>query len=157
LGLRLKNTTGVLLEIGELAVSALVNDDYGALRHPGQRRTADTAARQRNIHEQKVLAHHYIGGIAPIAFLTEAMARAVPPDPAPEDTAFECMYKAIGAAGRRNPRRPGSAGDPLLCGARPEPLAGALGERPHFAGAEPGEERRYPPRIQINPGLSADR
>jgi len=118
--LRLKNTTGVLLEIGELAFPLLVNDDYGAYGTQGSDVLPNTAARQRNIHEQKVLAHHYIGGHSSYSFLQRPMG--TPPflliQPL-EDTAFECMYKASGQPGG------GIRGGPIcwrstLCGARPE-------------------------------------
>ena len=90
----LKNTTGWLLEIGELAFPFLGNEDYGydPSNPTGER---DTAARQRLIHEQKVLSHHYVGGHSSYSFIQRPMAE--PPfllmHPV-EDTSFECMYKS---------------------------------------------------------------
>ena len=98
--LRLKNTTGLPLEIGEMALPFLVNDDYGAYGTESSDVLEGTAAKQRNIHEQKVLAHHYIGGHSSYSLLQRPMG--APPfllmQPL-EDTAFECMYKAPAAGG----------------------------------------------------------
>jgi hypothetical protein len=98
----LKNTTGLLLEIGELAFPFLGNEDYGydPANTTGRR---DTAARQRLIHEQKVLSHHYVGGHSSYSFIQRPMAE--PPfllmHPV-ENTSFECIYKSS-PRGRRGP------------------------------------------------------
>jgi len=100
--INLKNTTGLLLEIGELAFPFLLNEDYGydPSNPTGDR---DTAARQRLIHEQKVLSHHYIGGHSSYSLIQRPMAE--PPflliHPV-EDTSFECMYKTA-PQGRSGP------------------------------------------------------
>ena len=142
--LRLKNTTGVLLEIGELAFPLLVNDDYGAYGTQGSDVLPNTAARQRNIHEQKVLAHHYIGGHSSYSFLQRPMG--TPPflliQPL-EDTPSECMYKASGQSGG------GIRGGPDLLAIHSYAVR-ALNRWPvpwvngHTSLVlEPGEERRY--------------
>ena len=100
--LRLKNTTGLLLEVGELAFPFLVNDDYGAAGLEPSDVLKDTAARQRNIHEQKVLAHHFVGGHSSYSLLQRPMGAApfllFQPR---ENTAFECMYKPSQTVGAR--------------------------------------------------------
>jgi hypothetical protein len=98
--LSIRNTTGVLLEVGELALPFLVNDDYGSYGIQSSDVLQGTAAKQRNIHEQKVLSHHFIGGHSSYSLLQRPMG--APPflliHPI-EDTAFECMYKAGPANG----------------------------------------------------------
>jgi hypothetical protein len=101
--LALKNTTGLLLEIGELAFPYLLNDDYGAYGTQSSDVLKTTAEKQRNIHEQKVLAHHYVGGHSSYSLIQRPMG--APPflfvQPL-EDTSFECMYRT-GAGGRGGP------------------------------------------------------
>ena len=60
--LTLKNTTGLTLELGEVAFPFLLNDEYGAYGTQSSNVLTTTEAKQRNIHEQKVLSFHYIGG-----------------------------------------------------------------------------------------------
>lgn len=101
--LAIANTTGLLLEIGEVAFPFLLNDDYGAYGTESSDVLHDTAAKQRNIHEQKVLAHHYVGGHSSYSLIERPMG--VPPflliQPL-EDTSFECIYRS-GAAMRGGP------------------------------------------------------
>lgn len=92
--LSLKNTTPYMLEVGELAYPFLLNDDYGAFGTQSSDVLPDTAARQRNIHEQKVLSFHYVGGHSSYTLLARPMGAAPfllihPLD----DTSFECIYR----------------------------------------------------------------
>jgi len=64
------NTTGKTLEIGELGLPLMVNDDYQELyiQHGSETKLSTvnnvdfgkTPLRQKLIHEQKILAHHFI-------------------------------------------------------------------------------------------------
>lgn len=101
--LSLRNTTPLLLEIGELAFPFLINDDYASLsagENPADR-YKDPAAKQRGIHEQKVFSHNYIGGHSSYSLIERPMGVApfllVQPQ---DDTWFECMYKQVGRTGR---------------------------------------------------------
>ncbi len=99
--LTLANTTGLTLELGEIAFPFLMNDDYAGL-YEGENANAprDTAAKQRIIHEQKVLAHHYVGGHSSYSLVQRPMG--TPPflfiQPL-GDTSFECIYKDGGRGG----------------------------------------------------------
>ena len=92
--LTLKNTTGMTLEIGELAFPFMLNDDYGAYGNQSSDVLTNTGAKQSNIHEQKVLAHHYVGGHSSYSLVQRPMG--MPPflliQPL-EDTSFECIYR----------------------------------------------------------------
>ncbi len=95
----LENSTGRVLEIGELAFPLRVNDDY----EEAYRGTSVGEAIQRGnvplmqqlIHEKKVFAHHFIGGHSSYALIQR------PAGTAPfllfhtlEDTPLECCYKS---------------------------------------------------------------
>ncbi len=102
--IEIQNMTPQALEIGELALPLMVNDDYAELYYePGGRAAisgggnvdfALTPVRQKLIHEQKVLVHHFIAGHSSYALVQRPLGDA------PfllvhtlGDTPFECIYK----------------------------------------------------------------
>lgn len=102
--IELENMTGQILEIGELALPLMVNDDYAELYYePGGAAAisgggnvdfALTPVRQKLIHEQKVLVHHFISGHSSYALLQRPLGDA----PfllvhTTGDTPIECIYK----------------------------------------------------------------
>jgi hypothetical protein len=101
--LTLKNTSGMVLEVGELAFPFMISDDYGAYGNQSSDVLKTTGDKQRNIHEQKVLAFHYVGGHSSYSLIQRPMGGGpflfVQPL---DDTSFECMYRA-GAGGRGGP------------------------------------------------------
>jgi len=100
----IENVTGQVLEIGELALPLMVNDDYAELYYePGGREAisgggnvdfALTPVRQKLIHEQKVLIHHFIAGHSSYALVQRPLG-----DPpfllvhTMGDTPLESIYK----------------------------------------------------------------
>jgi Family of unknown function (DUF5695) len=102
--IEIENVTGQMLEIGELALPLMVNDDYAELYYePGGREAisgggnvdfALTPVRQKLIHEQKVLVHHFIAGHSSYALIERPLGDA----PfllvhTTGDTPLECIYK----------------------------------------------------------------
>jgi hypothetical protein len=93
-----ENTSGRTLEFGELAFPLRANDDYAA-PYAGATTTlanasGQLAAKQKIIHEQKVLCHAFVAGHSSYALLQR------PRGDAPfllfhclQDTSFECIYK----------------------------------------------------------------
>lgn len=102
--IEIENVTGNDLEIGELGFPLMVNDDYAELYFdPGLQEAlstvnnvdfARTPIRQKLIHEQKVLVHHFIAGHSSYALVQRPLGDApfllVHPT---LDTSFECVYK----------------------------------------------------------------
>lgn len=102
--IEIENTTGKVLEIGELGLPLMVNDDYAELYvQPGTETKisgggnvdfAKSSLRQKLIHEQKVLVHHFIAGHSSYALIQRPLGDApyllVHPT---MDTSFECIYK----------------------------------------------------------------
>jgi len=112
----LRNVTDHVLEIGELGFPLMVNDDYGELslnpqtgrpyppdevEHP-LRFPADPFSAyhdrypriQKLFHEQKVIAHHFVGGHSSYVLIQRPLGN--PPFlllQAMQDTAFECVYR----------------------------------------------------------------
>jgi hypothetical protein len=98
------NTTSKVLEIGELGLPLMVNDDYEELyiQHGSETKLSTinnvdfgkTPLRQKLIHEQKVLVHHFIAGHSSYALVQRPLG-----DPPyllihpTMDTSLECMYK----------------------------------------------------------------
>ena len=107
--IEIENVTDQVLEVGELALPLMVNDDYAELYYqPGGREAisgggnvdfGSTPIRQKLIHEQKVLVHHFIAGHSSYALIQRPLGDApfllVHPT---GDTAFECIYKEPEAA-----------------------------------------------------------
>jgi hypothetical protein len=118
--IEIENVTGGVLEIGELGFPLMVNDDYAELYYePGGREAisgggdvdfARTPVRQKLIHEQKMLVHHFVAGHSSYALVQRPLGDApyllVHPT---LDTSFECIYKeqnsgfGIHAQGWRGP------------------------------------------------------
>ena len=149
--LQLKNTTGLPLEIGELAFPFLLNDDYGAYGTENSSVLANTEARQRNIHENKVLSFHYVGGHSSYSLLVRPMGS--PPflliQPM-DGTSYECMYRGSGAA----TPGPGAGGPDRLAVHSHAPRQMNRWREPWVNGhsslmLEPGEERSYRLRFQF--------
>jgi hypothetical protein len=98
------NTTGRALEIGELGFPLMVNDDYDELyiEHATETKLSTvnnidfgkTPLRQKLIHEQKVLVHHFVAGHSSYALVQRPLGDApfllVHPT---MGTSFECVYK----------------------------------------------------------------
>lgn len=108
--IEIENVTSQVLEIGELALPLMVNDDYAELYYePGGRAAlsgggnvdfALTPVRQKLIHEQKVLVHHFIAGHSSYALVQRPLGDA----PflllhTTGDTPLECIYKDISLTG----------------------------------------------------------
>ncbi|MGB8029914.1 MAG: DUF5695 domain-containing protein [Terracidiphilus sp.] len=120
----LRNVTDHILELGDLGFPLMVNDDLGEFyRDPktGQpfppdetehplRDPADSFSVyleqypriQKQYHEQKVVAHHYIGGHCSFVLIQRPLGDA------PflllhtmQDTAFECVYRDDSSFGRK--------------------------------------------------------
>ena len=102
--IEVENTTGSVLEIGELGFPLMVNDDYAELYVDAGAETLvstvnnvdfkKTPLRQKLIHEQKVLVHHFIAGHSSYALIQRPLGDA----PflmlhTTEDTSLECIYK----------------------------------------------------------------
>lgn len=102
--IEIENMTGQVLEIGELALPLMANDDYAELYYePGGAAAisgggnvdfALTPVRQKLIHEQKVLVHHFISGHSSYALIQRPLGDA----PfllvhTTGDTPIECIYK----------------------------------------------------------------
>ncbi len=97
---RLANTTGAELEVGDVAFPLRADDDYGIVYRmelPDAEKIGRTAAIQKVIHEQKVLAHSFVAGHSSYALLQR------PRGDGPfllvrceGDTSFECAYKVEG-------------------------------------------------------------
>ncbi len=99
-----QNATNDALEIGELGIPLMVNDDYAELYiQPGLQQAISTVnnvdfnrtpLRQKLIHEQKVLVHHFIAGHSSYALVQRPLGDApfllVHPT---GETSFECAYK----------------------------------------------------------------
>jgi hypothetical protein len=98
------NNTANVLEIGELGLPLMVNDDYDELYidHGTETKLSTvnnvdfgkTPLRQKLIHEQKILVHHFIAGHSSYALVQRPLGDApfllVHPT---MDTSFECIYK----------------------------------------------------------------
>ncbi len=96
--IEIQNLTNQALEIGELGLPLMVNNDYaevyrGETAHKVQIE-GRTPLMQKLIHEQKVFAHHFIGGHSSYALVERPLGDApfllVHPT---GDTALECIYK----------------------------------------------------------------
>ena len=100
LAVEIRNTTGQVLEIGELALPLRANDDYVEAYGGTSLGQAIAQGRlgqiQQNIYEQKVLGHHFAGGYSSYALLERP--RGTPPFLLfqPLDAPVECDYKVEG-------------------------------------------------------------
>jgi len=99
--MEIENATGHLLEVGELALPLRANDDYSEIYKGLSPREAIEAGKmpelQRIIHEQKVLAHHFVGGHGSYAVLQRPRGDApILLFHATKEAAFECAYKVEG-------------------------------------------------------------
>ncbi len=98
LTIQIKNILDHALEIGELGIPLLVNDDYAALYEDISTDEAQaqnlTSIKQRLIHEQKVFAHHFMGGHSSYTLVQrpkgDGTLLLVHPI---GNTAFECSYE----------------------------------------------------------------
>jgi len=102
--IEIENVTNNVLEFGELGLPLMLNDDYSELYfEPGGEPAlsainnvdyARTPLRQKLIHEQKVLVHHFIAGHSSYALVQRPLG-----DPPfllvhpMMDASFECIYK----------------------------------------------------------------
>ena len=103
--IEIENVTPGVLEIGELGFPLMVNDDYAELYYePGGQSAISTInnvdfvrtpLRQKLIHEQKVIVHHFIGGHSSYALVQRPLGDApfLLLHPTNKDTSFECSYK----------------------------------------------------------------
>jgi hypothetical protein len=98
------NKTGKVLEIGELGLPLMVNDNYDELyiEHAAENKLSTvnnidfgkTPLRQKLIHEQKILVHHFVAGHSSYALVQRPLG-----DPPfllvhpTMGTSFECVYK----------------------------------------------------------------
>lgn len=99
---RIRNPGEHTLELGEIGIPLLVNDDYQGLYQDVsavQSLSEDlTRTKQRLIHEQRVFAHHYIGGHSSYTLVQRPMGDPLMLLVHPlEDTAFECYYRDPGS------------------------------------------------------------
>ncbi|HEU4983177.1 MAG TPA: DUF5695 domain-containing protein [Acidobacteriaceae bacterium] len=102
--IEITNTTGRVLEFGELGFPLMVNDDYSELYIESGAETklsgggnvdfSKTPLRQKLIHEQKILSHPFIAGHSSYVLLQRPLG-----DPPyllvhpTQNTSFECLYK----------------------------------------------------------------
>ena len=87
-----------MLEIGELGFPLMVNDDYDELyiEHATETKLSTvnnidfgkTPLRQKLIHEQKVLVHHFIAGHSSYALVQRPLGRC-PLSPRSPDDGYE--------------------------------------------------------------------
>jgi hypothetical protein len=98
------NKTDKVLEIGEFGLPLMVNDNYDELyiEHAAENKLSTvnnidfgkTPLRQKLIHEQKILVHHFVAGHSSYALVQRPLG-----DPPfllvhpTMDTSFECVYK----------------------------------------------------------------
>jgi hypothetical protein len=112
--INLSNTTGNVLEVGELGIPLRLNDDYAEFvgmdpeeidphseqKNPEEAYRARTIVQQSMIHEQKVLVHHFIGGHSSYSLVLRPLGDSpfllIHPT---QDTAFECVYKELSGTG----------------------------------------------------------
>lgn len=99
--IHISNTTGRTLEVGELAFPLRVNDDYAAAYHGTSPTRALLEGKmppiQKEIYEQKVLAHPFIGGHSSYVLVQRPCGE--PPYllfHCAQDTSLECSYKVQG-------------------------------------------------------------
>jgi len=102
--IEIENRTGRALEIGELGLPLMLNNDYDELyiEHAAETKLSTinnidfgkTPLRQKLIHEQKILVHHFVAGHSSYALVQRPLG-----DPPfllvhpTMDTSFECVYK----------------------------------------------------------------
>lgn len=102
----IENTTGRILEIGELGLPFAVNDFYDSVRekNPYTNEKDDHSVlyederlkitEQRLVHEQRVIGHHFIGGHSSYSLVQRLLGDSpfllVHPT---KETAFECKYR----------------------------------------------------------------
>jgi len=107
------NTTGHLLEIGELGFPMALNDNYSGVRtvNPYTNTVDDyevlyederlKVGEQKIIHEERVTGHHFAGGHSSYSLIQRLLGDApfllVHPT---GDTAFECVYRYEDSGGR---------------------------------------------------------
>jgi hypothetical protein len=90
--IEIQNVTNNVLEIGELGLPLMFNDDYAALLGRGWR----TPVIQKMIHEQKVLAHHFVAGHSSYVLVQRPLGD--PPFLLVHplgDTPWECIYPGV--------------------------------------------------------------
>ncbi|HKS81743.1 MAG TPA: DUF5695 domain-containing protein [Candidatus Acidoferrales bacterium] len=170
--IEIENVTGNVLEIGELGFPLMVNDDYAELYYEpggpegisggGNVAFSLTPLRQKLIHEQKVLVHHFIAGHSSYALVQRPLGDApfllVHPT---GDTSFECIYKepaskfAAHAQGWRGP-------DILAIHSRATKDLRRWGSNPWVNGhssllLQPGQKKNYQIRFAFVDGYEAIR
>lgn len=103
--IEIQNVTANVLEIGEFGLPLMVNDDYAELYYEPSGTAAistinnvdfaRTPLRQKLIHEQKVLVHHFIAGHSSYALVQRPLGDApfLLVHPVNQETSFECIYK----------------------------------------------------------------
>jgi hypothetical protein len=101
----IQNVTSNVLELGELGLPLMVNDDYAELYYEPSGSAAistinnvdfaRTPLRQKLIHEQKVLVHHFIAGHSSYALVQRPLGDApfLLFHPVNQESSFECIYK----------------------------------------------------------------
>ncbi len=99
--IEIENTTGTLLEFGELGIPLMANNHFATFWddvRPHQATLGDY--RQKMVHEQKVIVHNFVGGHSSYSLLQRPLGDApfllVHPT---GNTAFECLYKPEGPFG----------------------------------------------------------
>jgi hypothetical protein len=97
----IENTSGTLLEIGELGLPLMANSHFASFWSdvkPHQSTLGDH--RQKLVHEQRVMAHSFVGGHSSYSLIQRPLGN--PPfllmHPT-QNTAFECLYKPEGPFG----------------------------------------------------------
>jgi hypothetical protein len=153
--IEIENTTGTLLEFGELGVPLMANNHFAGIWEdvrPHQSTLGDV--RQKLVHEQKVILHNFVGGHSSYSLLQRPLGDApfllVHPT---GDTSFECLYKPEGPFSQV--RR--WVGPDVLAIHSWATMVRREWIRPWINGCttlmlQPGEKRRYQLRFVFIPG-----
>jgi hypothetical protein len=96
--IEIKNTSGTLLEFGELGLPLMANSYFAPFWSDGKPHQSTLGDhRQKLVHEQCVTVHNFVGGHSSYSLLQRPLGNApfllVHPT---QDTAFECLYKPEG-------------------------------------------------------------
>jgi hypothetical protein len=99
--IEIENTTGSLLEIGELGIPLMVNNHFAPFWDDvGLHQSTLGDHRQKRVHEERVIVHNFVGGHSSYSLVQRPLGDIpfllVHPT---QDTAFECLYKPEGPFG----------------------------------------------------------
>jgi hypothetical protein len=167
------NTTGRLLEIGELGFPMTINDNYSGVRtkNPYTNQVDDyevlyederlKIGEQKIIHEERVTGHHFAGGHSSYSLIQRLLG-----DPPfllvhpTGDTSFECLYRWEDAGGVRGG---GRRARPTVLAMYSEAVRSVRGWRMPWVNGhsslllKPGEKKRFGLRFAFIDGYDGVR